>query len=225
MARSLLLSTLIGLAALETGRLDAAVLYSQPYNGIGAIPSQNDWAVDAVFTRAYDNFTLDRSATVTALDFTGRLQQRGDRVIRAFQVELYSGNASEPTAFVGSQYFAGNGSQRCAGITCSYRLPVRFDLDGGTTYWLSIVPELLLASEWGWGTSADGDGRSLQRISDVFEGYSSTFSNPTDLAFTLSGSADAAVPEPSAWAMMAAGLLLIGSVMRRGRAIKAALPR
>jgi hypothetical protein len=87
----------------------------------------------------------------------------------------------------------------------SANLNTPFQAVAGTTYWMSIVPDLPLTLpdelQWGWHTGTGGDGISVQ---------TNTLSPPftrvlqTDLAFSLSSPAQA-IPEPTsllAWVVI-----------------------
>ena len=90
--------------------------------------------------------------------------------------------------------------------TYSWTLPVPFAASAGTEYWASIVPDLDLPSQWGWGTSMSADHFAWQCVF----GTCGAVEPPTDLAFALY-----ATPEPGTLVRMASGLLGLARVIRR----------
>ncbi|HEX8798466.1 MAG TPA: PEP-CTERM sorting domain-containing protein, partial [Terriglobales bacterium] len=86
-----------------------------------------------------------------------------------------------------------------------WTLPFPFAAAGGTEYWASIVPDLDLPSQWGWGTSSSTDHFAWQ----CYFGTCGAVS--TDFAFALS----ATTPEPGTLVLLGSGLLGLAGVIRR----------
>jgi len=87
-----------------------------------------------------------------------------------------------------------------------------FDAAGGTTYWLSIVPDLAFPPQWGWENSNVGDGAGVQTF------FGSTGPITSDSAFTLNGTVGA-VPEPITLSLFGAGLVGAAAVRRRKKTV------
>lgn len=195
---------------------NAAVLFTQASANSGANASQNDTGGgNGNFATVYDDFNLTSSATITGVEFTGIFfnpPQIGN--ITGFTVQFYATNAGQPGGSLLSSFTSGNGSQNCTGTTCTYSLGTNFAANAGTTYWLSIVPDLAFPPQWGWARGVGGN-------SSGYHDFLGTRSQVgTDFAFTLTGAA-AAVPEPSAWALLILGFGLVGGSMRSKRSRKA----
>ncbi|HWE99933.1 MAG TPA: PEP-CTERM sorting domain-containing protein [Caulobacteraceae bacterium] len=217
---------LIAACALAIGASAAkgAVLYNQPFDGLGnPTASQNDTNGFGNFATVYDNFLLGSSATITSVDWTGSYYNPASQsAITAFTISFYAdsggptGSALYTTSVSGTanETFLGN----YAGFpTYTYDLPVNFTAAAGTTYWMSVVPDLGFPPQWGWEGGTGGDGVSYQ---DFFGNRSAL---PADAAFTLNGAGGA--PEPAAWAMMILGAFGTGALLRRRRAQELALVR
>ena len=189
---------------------NAAVLYTQGPIANVVWASQNDTTGgNGNFATAYDNFTLASTNTVTGLEFTGQFFNPPQlATITAFTVNFYADNMGQPGGTLVSSFTAGNASQNCTGVVCSYNLGVNFNASAGTTYWLSIVPDMGFPPQWGWQGGTGGNGTSYQDF------FGTRLQNASDLAFTLTGGA---VPEPSTWGLLILGFGLIGGTMRQTR--------
>ncbi len=192
----------------------AATLYAQGWNGTANMwASQNDPGGNGNFATVYDNFNLATTSQVTGVTFVGGFfnpPNAGN--ITGFSLKVYADNAGQPGAAVYSTSVAGNGGETgCASVAgfpvCSYSIATNFVATAGTSYWLSVVPDLNFPPQWGWAQGTGGDGGSYQ---DFLGGRGKL---NADLAFSLTGTAG--VPEPSAWAMMLAGFGLLGLALRR----------
>ncbi|MBA3897330.1 MAG: PEP-CTERM sorting domain-containing protein [Sphingomonadaceae bacterium] len=197
------------------GAAQAATLYSQPYDNTGnLLASQNDTTGgNGNFATAFDDFTLASGGNITGLSFTGGyFNPPTVGNITGFTVKFYANNAGQPGGALSTTTVAGNAGESCAGTICTYALAANFSATAGTKYWMSIVPDLGFPPQWGWATSAVGNGVAYQD----FLGTRSAL--PNDFAFTLTG--NAAVPEPAAWAMMLVGFGLAGTALRSRRQSK-----
>ena len=84
-----------------------------------------------------------------------------------------------------------------------------FDMGPGT-YWASVVPDLGFPPQWGWGTSAQGDGLGYQ----CFFGTCGPVA--TDFAFAIDGHpVVGTTPEPGTLIMLGSGILGLAGTMRR----------
>jgi hypothetical protein len=204
-------------AALAAG---ATMLYSQPFDGTGnGWASQNDTADLGNFVTVYDNFSLGTSSNINSVEFTGEyFNPPSQGPITAWTVTFWSDNAGQPGSSLYSQNISGTGNETFLGNfgdypTYTYQLAVNFNAAAGTTYWVSVVPDLVFPPQWAWSTGTGGDGISYQ------DSFGSRSQNPDDLAFTLVGT----VPEPSSIAIITASLLSLG-VMGRSRRQRRHIP-
>jgi hypothetical protein len=175
---------------------EAAVAYQQAYDGSGnAFSSQNDTAGgNGQFAQMYDDFALGSSAAIGNVSWTGSyFNPPSPGTITGWTVGFYADSGGQPGALLSAYNFGGNGSETLLGniggnptYTYSVNLSGAFDAIGGTTYWLSVVPDLGFPPQWGWGTA--GAGTSYQD----FTGSRSAISS--NLAFTLT-SAESRVPD------------------------------
>lgn len=140
--------------------------------------------------------------------------------ITAFTISFYSDSGGVPGSVLESETITGNANQTANGslggfptFTYSASLSTALNASAGTEYWVSIVPDLSFPPQWGWSNGLGGDGQSYQ----VFFGSGSSL--PGDRAFTLTGDAVSAVPEPSTLASAGiAGLFGLGFALRRRKA-------
>jgi hypothetical protein len=200
----------------------ADILYSQPFDGSNVLnASQNDTNPDGFGNYAilYDNFTLATTARVTDIHWTGGYfnpPQQGP--ITAFTVTFWADAAGQPGAALLVENIPGNANETflvslpdALLYTYSADLPTAFSAQGGTQYWVSIVPDLGFPPQWGWSPGTGGDGLSYQ---DFF-GERSPLG--VDMAFTLTGTA-ATVPEPATLAVFGAAAIGAFGVRRRAKA-------
>jgi hypothetical protein len=188
----------------------ASPIYLQPTDLNGSYASQNDTNGFGNFATAYDNFTLGGSYTISNVQWVGSyFNPSVQGPITGFTVSFYANNAGVPGALLYSTGdVAGNAGETSVGFDNAgnpvfvYGLSVSFAAAGGTTYWLSIVPDLGFPPQWGWETGTGGDGAAYQCF------FGSCGSIPNDLAFALN------TPEPSTAVFLATGLVALGIRVR-----------
>ena len=218
------MALIIAALGLVVGQVRAGVIYDQPVDPAGGgVASQNDTSGgNGSFATTYDNFTLGTSAQVTGISWVGLTFNPPDDnpAITAFTISFYSDSGGVPGSVLESETITGNANQTANGslggfptFTYSASLSTALNASAGTEYWVSIVPDLSFPPQWGWSNGLGGDGQSYQ----VFFGSGSSL--PGDRAFTLTGDAVSAVPEPSTLASAGiAGLFGLGFALRRRKA-------
>lgn len=197
-------------AVMASSSANAATLYTQTYDVWGAaFASQNAVGGIGNYATVYDNFTLSGASTVTDLSFIGVFfNPSTPSPISQFTVKFYASNAGQVGSTISTFSILGNGGESCnVSAICTYNLALNFAAVGGTQYWMSIVPDVALSSQWGWATGKGGDSTSFQNFGGTVRSHS------YDMAFTLAG--NSAVPEPATWAMLLGGFALVGSAVRR----------
>jgi hypothetical protein len=202
---------LVIVAGLTTLPASAAPIYVQPTDFNGAFASQNDTTGGfGNFATAFDNFTLGGSYSLNSVQWVGSYFNPSTLApITGFTVSFYADSGGAPGALLWtSGDVAGNAGETFIGFdlgnnpTYAYSMGVSFAAAGGTTYWLSIVPDLGFPPQWGWETGVGGDGAAYQ----CFLGSCGAVSS--DLAFALS------TPEPSSMVFLATGLVALGIRVR-----------
>jgi hypothetical protein len=196
-----------GIAAVPAS---AAPIYFQPTDLNGSYASQNDTNAFGNFATAYDNFTLSGSYTISNVQWVGSyFNPSAQAPITGFTISFYADNAGIPGALLYSTGdVGGNAGETSIGLDNAgnpayvYGLGVSFAAAGGTTYWLSIVPDLGFPPQWGWETGTGGDGAAYQCF------FGACGSVPNDLAFSLS------TPEPGTVVFLATGLVALGVRVR-----------
>lgn len=209
---TLVLISTLALSAAAVHPAHADTLYSQApttsyayYSGSG---------VDYV---SYDNFTLGVNGTVTSVTWYGLYVDY--TVGSYFTIDLFSNSSGAPGTLLSSTT-VGNGSPTDTGTyqfpghdIYSYSAAINpFSATAGTEYWLTIISSTSYLG-WGWQGGSGGDGVSFADGTTIGEG---TFSVPSDLAFTLSGSTTdtVATPEPSPLLLLGTGILGIAAFSR-----------
>ena len=198
------------------GSADAAVLYTQPYDGTSnSYASQNDTTGGGFgnFATVYDNFNLASSSNITSIDFTGGYFNPGaPGNITKFTLTIYSDAAGVPGSALYTQVVNSNGNELLLGGNIdTYDIATSFNAAAGTPYWLSVVPDLGFPPQWGWGTSASGSNAGYQCF------FGSCGGTGTNFAFTLNGDPinTNSVPEPLTLSLFGAGLAGLGALRRR----------
>lgn len=198
-----------GIAAVPASA--TSIIYFQNPDFNGAYSSQNDTNGFGNFATAYDNFTLGATYNISTVEWIGSYFNPSIQApITGFTVNFYADSGGAPGALLGTTGdVPGNANEFSLGLdnagnpTYLYGLSTNFTATGGTTYWLSIVPDLGFPPQWGWETGTGGDGASYQCF------FGSCGAQPNDLSFAL------ATPEPSSMLLLATALAEIGFVVRK----------
>ncbi len=192
----------------------AATLYSQSFDQTGvAYASQNDSGGLGNFASTYDDFNISGgNYTINEVQWTGGYFNGNPGSITGWTINVYFDNSGAPGALQYTDHISGNGNETSLGNfggTPSYSYDVsglNFGELAGVKYWLSVVPDLKFPPQWGWETSAQGNGVAYQS----YFGTSGPIS--ADMAFTLIGTQ---VPEPGSLILMGTGVLGLAGVIRR----------
>ena len=133
------------------------LVYAQNPDFHGLYASQNDTAtILGSFAQAYDNFSLGSAGTLTEVQWVGGYynpQTLGP--ISMWNVGFYANNAGQPGSLITSFAIAGNAGETFLQLdalgdpTYLYTATVNFAASAGTTYWLSVVPTLVVPAAVG----------------------------------------------------------------------------
>ena len=192
----------------------AATLYTQSFDQTGvANASQNDVGGLGNFASTYDDFTVSSgNYTINEVQWTGGYFNGNPGSITGWTINVYFDNSGQPGTQQYTTHISGNGNETFLGNfggTPSYS----YDVSGlnfaelpGVKYWLSVVPDLTFPPQWGWETSAQGNGVQYQDF------FGSRTQLNSDSAFTLIGTS---VPEPGTLVMLGTGVLGLAGAIRR----------
>jgi PEP-CTERM motif len=192
-------------------------LYMQPpvFNGIFHA-SQNDVGGFGNFATSYDNFQIYPQTTAYLLDdveWYGGYWNGSGNSITGWTISLYADNAGQPGGTVWSQYFSVTHigyMESCTYPlgTCGYDMDLisnGYKLMPMTTYWLSVVPDLVFPPQWGWAEGMMGDNVAYQDFMGVRGPLA------VDFAFNIQG----VTPEPGSLILVGTGILGLAGMLRR----------
>jgi hypothetical protein len=194
------------------------IVFQQNPDYLGLYASQNDTSTGGFgnFATSYDNFTLGSATAINQVNWAGGyFNPQSPGTITAWTVNFYANNAGQPGTLISSFNIAGNGNESfvqndvLGDPIYFYKVGVSFNAAAGTTYWLSVVPDLAFSPQWGWTSSSTGDGISYTNY------FGTLSSNPTDLAFALSTQQQTTVPEPGSLMSLGIGVLGAAGMLRR----------
>ncbi len=209
------MATLLMLAAPSWGA--QVLVYAQNPDYLNLYASQNDTSGLGINFTSYDNFALGTSTAITSVEWVGGYynpQTAG--AITGWTVGFYANNAGQPGSLLSSFAISGNGGESSLGFDSLgdpvylYGASVSFAAGAGTSYWLSVVPDLPYPPQWGWTTSSQGDG-----ISYTLDPFGNLIQNSTDLSFALYETQNSGVPEPGSLALFGTAIVGVASGLRR----------
>ena len=203
-AMFVLATSIAGFASAPCGL--PSLIVCQGWDGTGNLyASQNDVGGFGNFATVYDNFTLNQKFDIYSFHWVGGYFGGGTSGnITAWTLTFYNDNNGTPGGAITSGTFSGNANETSLGgniysndlYFCGYPI-------GPGTYWASVVPDQVFPPQWGWATSAQGDGNAYQ----VFFGSGSPLA--TDFAFGID------TPEPGTLVMLGTGILGLAGTLRR----------
>ncbi len=191
------------------------------------------------FATTYDNFTLGSTSDIAEFQWIGAyFNPPVQGPITGFTLNFYADNGGAPGATLASYSGPGTFGETSVGPDASGDpsffydgfLGSAFTAQAGTTYWVSIVADLVFPPQWGWETGVGGDGAGYQCF------FGACGATPNDLSFAILDSggnalyaqdwngggayasqndSGAPTPEPGTLVMLGSGILGIAGTLRR----------
>jgi len=133
------------------------LVYAQNPNYQSLYASQNDTSTGGFgnFATTYDNFTLGATTAINQGQWVGGyFNPQSLRPITQWTVSFYANNGGQPGTLFQAFVIAGNGGETflqndvLGDPNYLYTAAVSLSAAAGTTYWLSVVPDLAFPPEW-----------------------------------------------------------------------------